>query len=30
MSSPLVDHNNSSKTLIVKDGVIKGVIGQKP
>jgi hypothetical protein len=30
MSSPLMDHNNSSKTLVVKNGVIKGVVGQKP
>jgi hypothetical protein len=30
MSSPLVDHNNSSKTSIVNDGVIKGVATHKP
>jgi hypothetical protein len=29
MSSPLMDHNNSSKTSIVNDGVIKGVTTQK-
>jgi hypothetical protein len=29
MPFPLVDHNNSSKTLVVIDGVIKGVAGQK-
>jgi hypothetical protein len=25
-----MDHNNLSKTLVVINGVIKGVIGQKP
>jgi hypothetical protein len=25
-----VDHNNSSKTLVVNEDVIKGVVGQKP
>jgi hypothetical protein len=30
MSSPLVGHNNSSKTLVVNDGVIKGVATPKP
>jgi hypothetical protein len=30
MSSPLVDHNNSSKTSIVNDGVIKGIAAHKP
>jgi hypothetical protein len=30
MPFPLVDRNNSSKTVIVIDGVIKGVVGQKP
>jgi hypothetical protein len=30
MPFPLVDRNNSSKTLIVVDGVIKGVAEQKP
>ncbi len=30
MSSPSVDHSNSSKTLVVIDDVIKGVVAQKP
>jgi hypothetical protein len=30
MSSPSVDHNNSSKTSIVNDAVIKGVVTHKP
>ncbi len=30
MPFPLMDCNNSSKTLIVIDGVIKGVAWQKP
>jgi hypothetical protein len=30
MSSPLMDHNSSSKTLVINDGVIKGVTEQKP
>jgi hypothetical protein len=30
MAFPLVDRNNSSKTLIIIDGGIKGVAGQKP
>jgi len=25
-----MDHNNSSRTLVVIDGVIKGIVGQKP
>jgi hypothetical protein len=30
MSSPLVDRNNSLETLVVNDGVIRGLVGQKP
>jgi hypothetical protein len=29
MSFPLVDRNNSLETLVINDGVIKGLIGQK-
>jgi hypothetical protein len=29
MSSPLVDHNDLSKTSVLNDGVIKGVVAQK-
>ncbi len=29
MSFPLVDYNNSLETLVINDGVIKGLIGQK-
>jgi hypothetical protein len=30
MSSPSMDYNNSSKTSIINDGVIKGVAAHKP
>ncbi len=30
MSSPLADYNNSLETSVVNDGVIKGLVGQKP
>jgi len=29
MSFPLVDCNNSLETLVINDGVIKGLVGQK-